>query len=128
MGSELLSQLSKYNISSSSAALIKFAVIGICNSSKVLLADNSTANGIALESWKQDLATRGQAMPSLAAVLQSIAVGCIVIDCTSNEGVAAMYPAMLRQGLHVVTPNKKVGSNSFPIPQPPFTHLLALLS
>lgn len=36
---------------------------------------------------------------------------CVVVDCTSNDQIAALYPALLEK-LHLVTPNKKGFSGS----------------
>ncbi len=34
----------------------------------------------------------------------------VLVDCTASDAVSAAYPAFMRAGLHVVTPNKKFGS------------------
>lgn len=34
----------------------------------------------------------------------------LLVDCTASDAVSAAYPAFMRAGLHVVTPNKKFGS------------------
>jgi len=34
----------------------------------------------------------------------------VIIDCTSNDDIASSYAGWLRQGIHVVTPNKKAFS------------------
>ena len=35
-----------------------------------------------------------------------------MVDCTSDNEIAAQYPALLRAGVHIVTPNKKAFSGS----------------
>lgn len=35
----------------------------------------------------------------------------VIVDCTSDEGMARRYVDWLRRGVHVVTPNKKAGSS-----------------
>lgn len=37
----------------------------------------------------------------------------VLIDCTSSEDLAAKYPSLLRQGFHIVTPNKKAFSSDY---------------
>ena len=34
----------------------------------------------------------------------------LIVDCSASDAVAAMYPAWLAAGIHVVTPNKHAGS------------------
>jgi len=34
----------------------------------------------------------------------------VIVDCTSDDGIARRYVEWLRRGIHVVTPNKKAGS------------------
>lgn len=36
----------------------------------------------------------------------------VLIDCTSNQEIAAQYPKWLRQGFHIITPNKKSNSGT----------------
>ena len=39
----------------------------------------------------------------------------VLVDCTADKGVASHYYNWLRQGIHVITPNKK--ANSGPLKQ-----------
>jgi len=36
----------------------------------------------------------------------------VMVDCTSDNSIAAQYPALLQAGVHIVTPNKKAFSGS----------------
>jgi aspartokinase/homoserine dehydrogenase 1 len=36
----------------------------------------------------------------------------VIIDCTSNQNVANMYPMFFKMGINVITPNKKANSGS----------------
>ncbi|RHX75178.1 bifunctional aspartate kinase/homoserine dehydrogenase I, partial [Lactobacillus helveticus] len=36
----------------------------------------------------------------------------VIVDCTSNQAVADQYADFLREGFHVVTPNKKANTSS----------------
>jgi homoserine dehydrogenase len=49
---------------------------------------------------------------SLAATAKASATSTIVIDCTSDLSVTALYPLAISSGLSVVTPNKKGFSSS----------------
>lgn len=42
----------------------------------------------------------------------------VLVDCTSDSGVASHYYDWLRRGIHVITPNKK--ANSGPLDQVSF--------
>ena len=49
-------------------------------------------------------------MVSYADYLKSIAPHAVIVDTTAAEPVSNMYATWLGKGVHVVTPNKKVGS------------------
>jgi aspartokinase/homoserine dehydrogenase 1 len=36
----------------------------------------------------------------------------VIVDCTSSQAVADQYADFLREGFHVVTPNKKANTSS----------------
>ncbi|KAL8757418.1 MAG: hypothetical protein Q9184_004207, partial [Pyrenodesmia sp. 2 TL-2023] len=69
---------------------------------------------ISLSTWEQDLAASEFPAVSPSEILEflSSAPGkCVVVDNTSNQDVAASYPAFLKKGISVVTPNKKAFSS-----------------
>lgn len=37
---------------------------------------------------------------------------CVVVDCTASHYIASTYPALLKKGLSIVTPNKKAFSDA----------------
>lgn len=70
-------------------------------------------NGLNLEDWKNDLENATQ--PSDFDVLLSFiklhhVVNPVFVDCTSAESVAGLYARALKEGFHVVTPNKKANT------------------
>lgn len=78
------------------------------NSKNTLLLDS--ANPLKASEWKTQLAnstTSALSIPDLTAHLSTLDKHTIVVDNTSNDDVASSYPAFLRAGLSVVTPNKK---------------------
>ncbi|KAK5132831.1 hypothetical protein LTR08_008633 [Meristemomyces frigidus] len=54
-----------------------------------------------------------QPLPELLAHLATAPGSVILVDNTSSLDVARAYPAALRQGLSIVTPNKKAFSDSY---------------
>ncbi|KXZ48191.1 hypothetical protein GPECTOR_29g1 [Gonium pectorale] len=76
-------------------------------------------DGVDLARWREELSGKGVPM-DLARFAASI-LGqqdcsaskpqcCVLLDCSASDSVAATYPALMRSGLHIVTPNKKFGS------------------
>lgn len=91
---------------------ISLRVCGILNSRQMLLS----ADGIALDSWRDELAQSAlaanlDAMVSFAREQQLL--NPVLVDCTSSDEVAGRYLDMLKAGLHVVTPNKKANTREY---------------
>ncbi|KAG0041685.1 hypothetical protein BGZ83_001448 [Gryganskiella cystojenkinii] len=87
----------------------KIAVVAVANSRSFFTSTTPLS-----ETWKDQLLASPSAF-TLDAFTASLATSkastpTVVLDCTSNETVAAYYPEWLRQGFHVVTPNKKAFS------------------
>ncbi|GJJ75922.1 hypothetical protein EMPS_08280 [Entomortierella parvispora] len=88
----------------------KIAVVAVANSRSMHISDSPLVD----DSWKDQLLTSASPF-TLDAFTASLAASkaarpTVVLDCTSNETVAAYYPTWLRAGFHVVTPNKKAFS------------------
>jgi homoserine dehydrogenase len=69
-----------------------------------------------LSSWESDLSKSTTVLKSLAEIteyLSSAPTKCILVDNTSNQEVADTYPLFLRNGINVVTPNKKAFSSNY---------------
>lgn len=69
--------------------------------------------GVDLEHWRDDFkrnAKEGR-LEEIADHLTSSALpNSIIVDCTASEAPAALYEWWMRQGIHIVTPNKKLGA------------------
>ncbi|TCK01448.1 aspartate kinase [Volucribacter psittacicida] len=88
---------------------IEIRVCALANSNKMLLDEN----GLDLTHWQQDLDNATQ--PSDFDVLLSFiklhhVVNPVFVDCTSADSVASLYARALKEGFHVVTPNKKANT------------------
>lgn len=91
---------------------VEIRVCALANSNKMLL----NANGLCLENWRTDLENATQ--PSDFDVLLSFiklhhVVNPVFVDCTTATSVANLYARALKEGFHVVTPNKKANTSSY---------------
>ncbi|GIL68728.1 hypothetical protein Vafri_21938 [Volvox africanus] len=102
----------------------KFAVVGLANSRQMLLRPE----GVGLDSWEGDLAEKGEPLDldRFTSAITSAAIAAsgspssdptapgpacaVLVDCTASDAVSSAYPAFVKQGLHIVTPNKKFGA------------------
>ncbi|KAG8686178.1 hypothetical protein FRC08_012703 [Ceratobasidium sp. 394] len=104
VGVETISQLSRLTS--------QFRIIALSNSKKLLF----NPSGVSLSSWQSDLASSGSTpdLETLAAELARVKAGgerVALVDNTSSEVVAGLYPSFLSAGIDVVTPNKKAYSS-----------------
>lgn len=91
---------------------IEIRVCALANSNKMLL----NAQGLSLDNWRTDLENATQ--PSDFDVLLSFiklnhVVNPVFVDCTTAQSVANLYARALKEGFHVVTPNKKANTSSY---------------
>ncbi|GGW97027.1 bifunctional aspartate kinase/homoserine dehydrogenase I [Alteromonas halophila] len=111
VGTELLSQIARQQ-----PALLKrnvqLRVYGIANSRQCLLDSQSIdVSG----DWRSALSEASEpfSVDRLQAfVNDNSLVNPVIVDCTSHEVIAEQYVAMMEQGFHVVTPNKKANTGS----------------
>ena len=69
-----------------------------------------------LSNWEADLANNARptlALPQLQDYLVKAPGKVVLVDNTSNQDVADSYPAFLKKGISIVTPNKKAFSGSY---------------
>lgn len=90
---------------------IDLRVCGIANSRALL----TNVHGIALDGWRDELAQARE--PFNLGRLIRLAneyhlLNPVIVDCTSSQEVADQYADFLRNGFHVVTPNKKANTAS----------------
>ncbi|KAF9892577.1 hypothetical protein FE257_000979 [Aspergillus nanangensis] len=95
-------------------------LILLARSSQTLLSPTpSYSPAIPAADWKTasttpSLTTKGALSPDeIAAYLSSAPGRSILVDNTSDPKLAASYPVFLRQGISIVTPNKKGFSSDF---------------
>nr|GAT52581.1 predicted protein [Mycena chlorophos] len=100
VGSELVSQLLALPSSS------PFKLVSLSSSTRTIFS----ATGLS-STWRSQLSTSAE-QPDLTRLTQQLSgLGKVaVIDNTSSEDVAAMYPTWLNAGISVITPNKKAFS------------------
>ncbi|KAL2755870.1 hypothetical protein ACRALDRAFT_1082059 [Sodiomyces alcalophilus JCM 7366] len=86
----------------------KLSLCYISTSKKALYNDDYSP--IALDGTLDALAASSRSPPSLAQVADYLAAAphkVVLVDNTSSQDVADQYPAFLRRGINVITPNKK---------------------
>lgn len=100
VGSELLSQLK-------ATGAKRLKVVGLTNSKKMVLSDTEYSS-LSLTEWKNDLENGVPAdLAVFAKYLSEAKDHSVIVDCTASDAVAQLYPAWLKAGVSVVTPNKK---------------------
>jgi len=90
---------------------IAIRVCGVANSRAMLL----NANGVELSDWRDALkdATEALSLASMKGLVNgSHIINPVIVDCTSNDAIAARYVDFLGAGFHVVTANKKANTSS----------------
>jgi homoserine dehydrogenase len=84
-------------------------ILGVCNSTNVLWLDHTSAG------YSQDELKRSQAKnwTEIIRKLSAYEHGSVIfVDSTGNGDVAALYPELLKAGIHVVTPSKLANTQS----------------
>lgn len=88
-------------------------MILIARSTKALVS--KTYSPLQLSTWPQDLAATSSASGlspgDLAAYLEKSPLPVILVDNTSSDALAKVYPVFLAQGISIATPNKKAFSS-----------------
>jgi homoserine dehydrogenase len=121
VGCEFLSQLAAYASRSNQQQHRPIRLIYISSSTRAV--SSAVASGLSLTSWESELAASSQ-KPDLSTLPQHLlSLGAtdndkgknsrtVLVDNTSSDEVAALYPSFLRSGVNIVTPNKKAFSSS----------------
>ncbi|KAG8992282.1 hypothetical protein FRB94_011722 [Tulasnella sp. JGI-2019a] len=111
VGTELLHQLSQPQLAD------KFRLVFVSNSKHSVSSLRPTHPKLDFTNWKQALSesTAPPALEDLPRILGEFVTpeknSFVVVDNTSSEAVALLYPKFLRAGVSVVTPNKKAFSS-----------------
>ncbi|KAK0496040.1 homoserine dehydrogenase-domain-containing protein [Armillaria luteobubalina] len=91
-----------------------FQLVALTSSTRTLFSPDTPITS----SWKTQLSdsTEKADVKSLTARLKALVTPTdkvVVVDNTSSDDIAALYPLWLSSGLHVITPNKKAFSGSY---------------
>lgn len=85
---------------------IDLRVCGVANSKALL----TNVHGLNLENWQEELAQAKEPF-NLGRLIRPVKeyhlLNPVIVDCTSSRAVADQYADFLREGFHVVTPNKR---------------------
>ncbi|MFO0609544.1 MAG: bifunctional aspartate kinase/homoserine dehydrogenase I [Polyangiales bacterium] len=88
---------------------VDLRVRAVADSKRMLLADA----GVPLDGPRETLAALGEPL-DLTRFTEHVRAEhlphAVIVDCTASEAVASRYVAWLREGVHVVTPNKRAGA------------------
>ena len=111
IGSTLLDQLNSQLSRLKKDFKIDVRIRGIMNSKSMLLDSNE----IDIANWKNLISQKGKPsnLEEFTSHIRADHIPhSILIDCTSSEIIAALYPEWLKQGFHLITPNKKSNTGS----------------
>ncbi|MDO6427465.1 bifunctional aspartate kinase/homoserine dehydrogenase I [Thalassotalea sp. 1_MG-2023] len=111
VGSELIAQIARQQ-PKLKAQNISLRVYGIANS-KGMVFDQE---GINLENWQACLGKGAVAVTAENVkrfVRDNHLINPVLVDSTSNEALAMSYVDFIKEGFHVVTPNKKANTDSW---------------
>lgn len=110
VGSALIAQVQDQLQSLRSDFGVDLRVRGIASSKTMLCGEP-----IDLETWREDMAagrgTEPMSLIGFADHIQSSSLPhAVICDCTASDLVSEFYETWLRQGIHIITPNKKANS------------------
>jgi aspartokinase/homoserine dehydrogenase 1 len=110
VGGELVEQIRRQQVKLADKGIV-IRVCGLANSKGLLLNND----GIPLENWRDQMGVVNEPL-TLARMIQLVQrhhiINPVVIDCTSDQGIAEQYVDYLAAGFHVITPNKKANTAS----------------
>lgn len=109
IGSCLLKQIAQTQQNLLDSQQLEIQCLAIMNSKKMILQDQS----IELDDWPTQLNTDGKPADIEALInfiLQHETPRKVIIDTTANPAIADHYQHWLKQGLHIITPNKFANS------------------
>ncbi|MCE7576563.1 bifunctional aspartate kinase/homoserine dehydrogenase I [Aliivibrio fischeri] len=110
VGGELVDQIKRQQPKLAEKG-IEIRVCGLANSRGLLL----DSKGIPLEDWRERMSNTSEefSLARLIALVQrNHIINPVIVDCTSDHGIAAQYVDFLSAGFHVITPNKKANTDS----------------
>jgi len=113
IGSTLLDQLASESERLKNSFGVDLRVRGITRSSGMVISDQS----LVADDWRDKLnSTNKKADISKFAkfVNSEYIPHRVIIDCTSSEDIPSNYLDWVRKGIHIITPNKKAGTQAMP--------------
>ena len=112
VGGTLLAQLADQAADLRDTYDVDCRLLAVAGSGSMVLSDG----GLPLDDWAGAYKSDAARPVDLKALGDHLAASyvpnCVVIDATASDAPPAMYLPWLRQGIHVVTPNKKLGAGS----------------
>eukprot|EP00210_Caulerpa_lentillifera_P002135 g2049.t1 len=108
IGSTLLEQLNRQRQNLKEEKHVDIRVLGIADVDALLL-DNKDIN---LDNWKESLKqTKGGDLDVMTDHLANAYVpNKVIVDCTASDFPPEKYLSWIEKGIHVITPNKKLGA------------------
>ncbi len=112
IGGTLLDQIASETVKLREQFGLDIHIRGIANSKSMILHQD----GIDLGSWREQLAT--EAVPlDIKKFAKHIGATyfphSLIVDCTTSRALAQEYVTWLEGGIHVITPNKKAGTEPY---------------
>lgn len=111
VGQELLHQIQKQQTKLKNQN-IEFKICGIANSKKMVI----DFNGINLKHWKEKINQSKEdfCIKKLIQYGKNICLfNPVIVDCTASQKIANTYYNILKNQIHIVTPNKKANANTW---------------
>lgn len=112
IGATLLKQLHEEKTRLRDEFKIDLRIRGLANSTRMRLSKHagSLETEFPLSQWKEDFSANSQPLDLdrfVSHIQPDYLPHAVLIDCTSNDHICSHYAAWLRQGIHIITPNKK---------------------
>ncbi|MGB4407082.1 MAG: bifunctional aspartate kinase/homoserine dehydrogenase I [Sphaerochaeta sp.] len=113
IGGTLLDQIASETLRLRDQFGLDIHIRGIANSKTMLLHQD----GIDLATWREQLATEAEPL-DVKKFAKHIGATyfphSLIVDCTTSRALAREYVTWLEGGIHVITPNKKAGTEPYP--------------
>jgi len=111
VGSELIDQIARQQAKLTDQNIV-VKIYGLANSKGMVF----NQEGMNLSNWQETLGKNPVPVTAenvKAFVRENHLINPVLVDCTSNEALAMTYVDFLKEGFHVVTPNKKANTDSW---------------
>jgi aspartokinase/homoserine dehydrogenase 1 len=112
VGGTLVEQIKNQQEKLIATSHIEIRVIGLANSKKMLIQES----GIDLDNWKNELNDKGEKFTQKGLIQNAKTLNLrnsVLVDCTANYDIAAMYLPALESNISVVTANKIAASDKY---------------